>query len=146
MTEAQTDTTTKPSITARAQDAATHAVEATRETASHAVEVTRDTATKAATRAVDGIEASPLAALIGGIALGVAIGALLPRTEREREALGPLGKRLTDGAAAAARAAREAGKQEIEALIPDKAGAKDRAASLLSSVAQAARDGAKSAA
>ncbi|PCD04579.1 hypothetical protein COC42_00165 [Sphingomonas spermidinifaciens] len=92
------------------------------------------------------MEASPLAALLGGVAIGVAIGALLPRTQREAEALGPLGKRLTDGAAAAARAAREAGRQEIEALIPDKDGAKEKATALLGNVAKAARDGARSAA
>lgn len=142
-----TDTdATKPTLVERTRDAVTDAAHSTRDTATHAVEVTRDTASKAATRAADGIETAPLAALVGGLALGVAVGALLPRTERERETLGPIGKRLTDSAAAAARAAREAGRQEIEALIPDKQGAKDRAASLLGTVAQAARDGVKSAA
>lgn len=142
----KTSPTDKASLTERAREAATHAVEATKETTSHAVEATKEAASKAATRTADGIEASPLAALLGGVAIGVAIGALLPRTQREAEALGPLGKRLTDGASAAVRAAREAGRQEIEALIPDKQGAKDKAATLLGNVAKAARDGVKSAA
>src|ERR1700743_2014351 len=34
-------------------------------------------------RAAEGFENNPLAALLGGIAIGAAIGALLPRTERE---------------------------------------------------------------
>jgi hypothetical protein len=130
MTEAQTNQTI---------------VERTRGAAHAAVDTTRSTASDAAHRAADGIDANPIAALVGGIALGVAVGALLPRTERERETLGPLGKRLTDSAAAAARAARDAGKQEVEALIPDKAGAKEKASALLGSVAKAARDGAKTA-
>jgi hypothetical protein len=120
-------------------------IERTREVAHTAVDTTRTAASDAAHRASDGIDASPLAALVGGVALGVAVGALLPRTERERETLGPLGKRLTDSAAAAARSAREAGKQEVEALIPDKQGAKEKASALLGTVAKAARDGAKSA-
>ncbi|HTG38295.1 hypothetical protein [Sphingomonas sp.] len=138
MTEAQNAT-----LTQRTREAATHAVDTTRDAATHAIDTTRDTASKAAHKAADGIESNPLAALIGGAALGVAIGALLPRTEKERQTLGPIGKRLTDSAAAAARSARDAGKQEIESLMPDKQGAKDRAAALLGNVAKAARDGAK---
>lgn len=137
---------TKASLTDRARDAATHAVEATKETTTHAVEVTRDAAGKAATKTASEIDNNPLAALLGGIAIGVAIGALLPRTARERETLGPLGKRLTDSAGAAARAARDAGKAEIEALIPDKHNAKEKASTLLGNVANAARDAVKSAA
>lgn len=121
-------------------------VDRSREAAHNAIDTTRATASDAAHRAADGIEANPIVALVGGVALGVAVGALLPRTERERETLGPIGKRLTDSAAAAARAARDAGKQEIEGLIPDKDGAKEKASALLGSVAKAARDGAKSAA
>lgn len=120
-------------------------VERAREVTHNAVDTTRTTASDAAHRAADGIEANPLAALVGGVALGVAVGALLPRTERETSTLGPLGKRLTASAAAAAQAARDAGKQEIEGLMPDKQGAKDKAASLLGNVAKAAREGAKTA-
>lgn len=137
---------TKASLTDRARDAATHAVEATKETTTHAVEATKDAATKAAHTTADQIESNPLAALLGGIAIGVAIGALLPRTQRERDTLGPLGRRLTDGAGAAVRAARDAGKAEIEALIPDKHNAKEKASTLLGNVANAARDAVKSAA
>lgn len=138
MNEAQ-----NPSLTQRTREAATHAVESTRGAATHAIDTTRNTASKAAHKTATGIESSPLAALVGGAAIGVAIGALLPRTEKERQTLGPIGKRLTDGAAAAARSARDAGKQEIESLMPDKQGAKDRAATVLGNVAKAAREGAK---
>ncbi|MBB5699669.1 hypothetical protein [Sphingomonas yantingensis] len=137
---------TKASLTDRARDAATHAVEATKETTTHAVEVTKDAATKAANKTADQIESNPLAALLGGVAIGIAIGALLPRTQRERETLGPLGKRLTESAGAVVRAARDAGRQEIEALIPDKHNAKEKASALLGNVASAARDAVKSAA
>jgi hypothetical protein len=56
----------------------------------------------------------PLAVLAGGLAIGAIAGAVLPRTERETELLGPLGKRINDGAVAASRAAREAGKAELD--------------------------------
>lgn len=53
-----------------------------------------------------GLETNPLAALLGGIAIGAIAGALLPRIEKEKELLAPLGARIGD----AARAALDAGK------------------------------------
>ena len=72
-------------------------------------------------RAVDGIEANPLAILVGGIAVGALAGALIPRSARERELLAPVGKRLGSGARAAFEAAKEAGQAELESrgLTPD---------------------------
>jgi len=73
----------------------------------------RDTAAQAARRTADSIEGNPLSILVGGIAFGVLAGSLLPRTERETELLGPVGKKLAEGAGAAARAARDVGKVEL---------------------------------
>lgn len=83
--------------------------------ASTALDGVIDTAQAAARRTAEGIESNPLAVIAGGIAVGVLAGALLPRTERETEMLGPVGKRLTQGATAAARAARDAGTAELMA-------------------------------
>jgi ElaB/YqjD/DUF883 family membrane-anchored ribosome-binding protein len=131
--------TGKHGISDRARDA----VHSTRETASHAIDTTRHTASDAAHRASDGVQSNPLAALVGGLAIGAAVGALLPRTRQEVETLGPIGKRVSDAAKAAALAARDAGKQELGGLVPDRANAKEKASSLLGTVIQAARDGAK---
>jgi hypothetical protein len=81
--------------------------------ATGAIDSVIDTAQSAARRTVDGIEKNPLAVLAGGLAVGVIAGALLPRTDRETEMLGPVGKRLTEGATMAARAARDAGTAEL---------------------------------
>lgn len=117
-----------------------------RDSASHAYESTRETAASAAARAGEGIEASPLAVLAGGIAVGALVGALLPKSESEQKVLGPLGKRLSATAVAAAAAAREAGKEQLTSAIPDKDAAKDSLKKALGNVVEAAKDGGKSAA
>ena len=66
-------------------------------------------------RAGDLLENNPLAVLAGGAAVGLLAGLAIPRTERETELLGPVGKRVTAAAAAAAAAARETGFAELEA-------------------------------
>jgi ElaB/YqjD/DUF883 family membrane-anchored ribosome-binding protein len=117
-----------------------------RDSASHAYESTRETAATAAARAGEGIEANPLAVLAGGIAVGAIIGALLPKTESEQKVLGPLGKRLSETAVAAAAAAREAGKEQLTSAIPDKDAAKESLKKAFGNVVEAAKDGGKSAA
>ncbi|MCC2976701.1 hypothetical protein LK533_08435 [Sphingomonas sp. PL-96] len=117
-----------------------------RESASHAYESTRETAATAAARAGEGIEANPLAVLAGGIAVGAILGALLPKTESEQKVLGPLGKRLSETAIAAAAAAREAGKEQLTSAIPDKDAAKESLKKAFGNVVEAAKDGGKNAA
>ncbi|WP_420137040.1 hypothetical protein [Sphingomonas sp.] len=60
------------------------------------------------------LEASPLAALLGGIAIGALAGALLPRIEKEKELLGPLGAKIGDAARAALEAGRTAGTDALD--------------------------------
>jgi hypothetical protein len=91
---------------------------------------------------IETIGESPIALLIGGIALGVVVGMILPRLQRERELLEPLATRVASSAGAAVQAAREASKAEIEGLIPDKDQAKERVSQLLESVVGAAREAA----
>lgn len=78
---------------------------------------------KSARRAGAALDDYPLSVLVGGIAIGALAGAVLPRTRRETEIFGDLGKRINDGAVAAANAAREAGKQELvdAGISPDAA-------------------------
>ncbi|WP_294390720.1 hypothetical protein [uncultured Sphingomonas sp.] len=73
----------------------------------------KDRAGETVSGAASRLEANPFAALLGGIAVGAAIGALLPRSERERALLNPLGSRLGDAARAAIDAARDSGKQSF---------------------------------
>lgn len=99
-------------------------------------------AREAGQRASEALDSNPFAVLAGGVALGMLIGAALPRTRQEREALRPLGERIASGASAAVQAAREAGKAEIDALIPDRDATRDRIGALIGSVTSAARDAA----
>jgi ElaB/YqjD/DUF883 family membrane-anchored ribosome-binding protein len=60
------------------------------------------------------LQANPLGALIGGIAIGALAGALLPRIEKEKELLAPLGARIGDAARAALEAGRSAGTDALD--------------------------------
>jgi hypothetical protein len=93
--------------------------------------------------AVEKLGDNPLALVVGGLAVGMIIGALLPRLAKERELLAPLGQRIADGTGAAVRAARETGKNEINALLPDRQATKDRVSQLFGSVLDSAKQAAK---
>ncbi len=90
----------------------------------------------------EGIEKNPLAIVAGGVALGVVIGALVPRLQKEKELLAPVGKRIAEGATAAAAAAREAGKAEIDAILPQRDAAKEQIGKIIGSAFSAAKDAA----
>jgi hypothetical protein len=60
------------------------------------------------------LEANPLTALIGGIAIGALAGALLPRIEKEKELLAPLGAKIGEAARAALDAGRSAGTDALD--------------------------------
>lgn len=64
----------------------------------------------------DGIDKNPLTIVLGGIAIGAIVGALLPRTERETKVLGKAGKKLNKKARKMAEAAKAAGKDQVESL------------------------------
>lgn len=113
--------------------------------ASHAAYATSDAAHDAAQRATDGIESNPLAVLAGGLALGALAGALLPKSAQEAKVLGPLGKRLSAAATAAAATARDVGKEQLTAALPSKDGAKEQLRSVIGNVVQAATESGKAA-
>jgi ElaB/YqjD/DUF883 family membrane-anchored ribosome-binding protein len=121
-----------------AKDKSSDAYEAARERASEAYEAARAKASQATRATSDGIEDNPLAALIGGIAVGVLVGALLPRTKREEEALGPIASRLTDAARTAAAAARDAGKQSLEEMGVNREAARDKVEQFVDNAVKAA--------
>ena len=86
-----------------------------REQAGAAIEAARDAAASATEKASKQIADNPLAALLGGIALGAVAGVLIPKTKAEVEALSglALGDRLSEAAKAAAAAARSTGKESL---------------------------------
>lgn len=89
--------------------------------------------------AAEGIGSNPVALLAGGVALGVVIGMLLPRSSKERELLDPVGRQLADRVTTTASAVREAGKQEIESLIPGRDATKERVTALFGNILDAAK-------
>lgn len=84
------------------------------------------------------VEGYPVAALIGGLAVGAVLGALLPRTKKEEEYLGPIGGTITERARAAAVAAREAGQEKLDELGISTDAAGKQVGKLIESVAQVA--------
>ena len=100
--------------------AARQAFESARERTAAAYATARERAGSAyetaGRRTVEGIDSNPVAAVIGGLAIGAIVAALLPRTSREDELLGTVGRKINDGAREAARAAKEAGRGQLDEL------------------------------
>jgi ElaB/YqjD/DUF883 family membrane-anchored ribosome-binding protein len=112
--------------------------QATRAAAAEALESARGKAKEARGATIAGIEDNPVTALVAGIAVGAVIGALLPRSEREREALAPLGAKLNEAARTAAAAAKAAGKETLEELGINKDAASAEIDKLLGAAGKAA--------
>ncbi|GAA0324978.1 hypothetical protein GCM10009087_39100 [Sphingomonas oligophenolica] len=110
---------------------------APRKAVERAIDTTRQTARDAARRTAEGIEANPISVLVGGVALGVLAGALIPRTEQESKLLAPVGKRLTETATGAVQAARDAGKAELDSLGLNKEAARDQVGKVIEGVIKA---------
>lgn len=111
-----------------------------------AVETTREKAREYAHQTAHAAETNPLAVVAGGVALGALIGAIVPRSAKEKELLAPVGKRLGATALAAFAAARESGKSELKNIGLTNGAAKDQAKTLLQNVAGAAATAGKAAA
>jgi ElaB/YqjD/DUF883 family membrane-anchored ribosome-binding protein len=107
------DTSGSRSAIGGARSKASDAYNAARERTSEAYESARERASDVTRQTADRIESSPLIAVAGGIALGAVVGALLPRTEREVQAFGSVGHKMTDAARDVANTAVETGKQQV---------------------------------
>lgn len=117
------------------------ALTSARGTASDALYETR----QAAKRVGKAAEANPLAVVAGGIAIGLAAGALLPRTKRETQLLGPVGKRINEAAAGAAEAAKDAARAELGSFPLSKKEARAQVSKLLDQVGAAMSAGGEAA-
>jgi ElaB/YqjD/DUF883 family membrane-anchored ribosome-binding protein len=98
------------------RQSAADAYDAARERTRAAYSSTRESVRGAGQRTFDGIEANPVAAVIGGLALGAVVGALLPRSQREQDLLGGTGRKLNEVGRQALGAAREAGRKELDEI------------------------------
>ena len=94
--------------------------------------------TSACQKTAEGFENNPLAVLLGGIAVGVVLGALLPRTEREAKALGVMGEKVRGAAGEAIEAAKGAGRDKLDELGLSREHARDTMKSLLDGAIAAA--------
>ncbi|WP_454883923.1 hypothetical protein [Sphingomonas oryzagri] len=89
-------------------------------------------------KTTEGFENNPLAVLLGGIAIGAALGALLPRTEREAKVLGAVGEKVRGAAGEAIEAAKGAGRDKLDELGLSKDHARETMKSLLDGAIAAA--------
>ena len=98
------------------RDRAGDVYDSARTAAVDAYDRARERASQVRARTSDGIDEAPLIALAGGLAVGVLLAALLPRTEQEDKLLGPIGGRITGSAREAVEAAKDAGREKLNEL------------------------------
>ncbi len=122
----------------QAKEKVSDAYASSRERASEAYATAREKAQAAGKSAAEGLEKNPLAALLGGLAVGAVIGALLPRTEREAKALGAVGEKVRGAANEAIEAAKGAGRDKLDELGLSKEHARETMKSLLDGAIAAA--------
>jgi ElaB/YqjD/DUF883 family membrane-anchored ribosome-binding protein len=100
----------------RSRGRAGEAYEAARTRTYSAYEAARGRASDVTRQATEQVAVYPVAAVVGGIAVGALLGWLLPRTRREEELLAPAGRRITEVARDAAQRGVDAGKQQIDEI------------------------------
>lgn len=100
----------------RTRGRAADVFETARERTASAYETARDRAGAVTRQATEQMSVYPVAAVVGGFALGALIATLLPRTEREDRLLGRAGRKLTGAAREAAQKGFDAGKDQIEEI------------------------------
>lgn len=87
-----------------------------REKAAVRVAATKDAAKKAVAKSEETISSSPLAIVAGGAALGVLIGALLPKSKTETKLVGGAGRKINETAKTAYEAAKEASRDQVNEM------------------------------
>lgn len=126
----------KTSKTAKASEANKQELTTSRVATAYAA--ARDKASAATSGTIEGLQANPLVALLSGLAIGAAVGALLPRGDREKALLAPLGDKIGDAAAAAIAAGREAGTKALDEQGVSVDALREQAAKLFTSLTDVA--------
>lgn len=93
---------------------AADALDTARERTMSAYEAARERTGKVSRDVSSQLAVYPVGAVIGGLALGALVGALLPRTRREDDLFGGTGKRLAGRAREAAEKGIDAGRDRFE--------------------------------
>ena len=99
----------------------------------------------AKTKTNESLEKSPITALVGGLAIGAIAAALLPKTRRESDLLGSASNKVRSSASTAAKAARDAGKEQLDVLGLNSGAARDQFRSVIDKIGQAAATASKAA-
>jgi ElaB/YqjD/DUF883 family membrane-anchored ribosome-binding protein len=137
-TTSASDQSRLDSVRAKASDA----YQAARDRTSAAYGTVKDKTSSAYSSARDktssGIDTNPVAALVGGLAIGGLVAALLPRTEKEKALFGTYGSKINDRARSALSSAKEAGIAKLDELGYNKDAAQSKISSLKSDVAEIA--------
>lgn len=134
----------KAARTAKAN--AKKAADTTRTNARKAAAATKSGATKAAKKTVETVDHNPLAAIVGGLAVGAIVAALLPKTRRENELVGEVGKKVRSTATHAAKTARATAKDQLDALGVNADSAKSQLRDVVGKVIEAAQSASSAAA
>lgn len=120
-----------------------------KEKAETVVKTVRQTSAKvtgsAKTKTNESLERNPIAALVGGLAIGAIAAALLPKTKRESDLLGKASDKVRSTASSAAKAARDAGKDQLDALGLNSGAARDQLRTVIDKIGQAAATASKAA-
>ena len=90
--------------------------------------------------AIASIDANPLGILVGGLALGALVGAILPRSTQEKDLLAPVGKSIGERARAALAAAKETGQAELGQIGLTKTAAQSQVRGLVESLVKVAQN------
>jgi ElaB/YqjD/DUF883 family membrane-anchored ribosome-binding protein len=99
-----------------ARGRAADALEAARDRTTSAYEAARSRATEVTRQASEQMAVYPVAAVLGGFAVGALLATLLPKSAREERLLGKAGRRLTGAAREAAQKGLDAGRDQIDEL------------------------------
>ena len=129
-----------------AKEKAGHAYDSSRDDVKRGAENTKVKARELGHKSGEQIEKNPLAVLFGGLAIGAAVGALLPRTRKEQEYFGKTGRDLNMRAKSAFEAAKESGSQQIDQLGLSGDAVKNQFKSLVDKAGGAAKTAGKAAA
>ncbi len=126
----------------KAEDAARIA----KERAEHAAAATRSSAKRAAEKTTETLDRNPIGAIVGGLAIGAIVAALLPKTQRENDLVGDVGRKVRSTASQAAKNATATAKDQLDALGVNADAARDQIRDLVGKVGEAARSAGSAAA
>ena len=117
---------------------AEEAVATAKARATSAASTARDKAREVTGKAAIGLDENPIAAILGGLAIGAAAAAILPRTSQEDAVAGKVGKKVRDSAKGAIKAARESGMEQLDVLGLSSDAAKEQVSGLVKKLVSAA--------